>query len=860
MVVGCGAFGCTPLSGSCARRDCAMLAPCRSALLDAALLGLFRLALALALALTVAGCGGAGGGQSSPSGSPVSVDTDSDGIPDATDADDDNDGFADEIDPHPLDPGRGPEPVSIPDSALHDAVLEKLGKGPGAEVYRHEMAGFGELLVDGYGIASLEGIQFAKALRTLFVGQNPVSDLTPLSDLPELANLDIDSTQVRDFTPLWNLPKLRTLSVRDNNIADLAWLSGLTELTHLSIGDNNISDLSPLSGLSNLSYLYIWDNQISDLAPLGKLASLRSLDLARNRIADPTPLSNLSGLTRLVLSRNVALADIAPLSSLTSLKELQLDNLPRLRDLEPLSSLAQLQELSLSFTFQMTQRPRDLAPIRLLENLVRLNLFNNNLSDVEPLAGLPALEWLGLLKNQVSDISALAKLPSINTLVLGDNYISDLLPLVDNPALDEGDDLSVGRNPLNGTSIDSHIPALRDRGVEVSFDTPALRVSDGPRIHKDNLLVLPVSDDVTTSLGLSIPEVARRFYDHFEDFFDFLMVIRAGERIVNRYSIYSVSNDVQGIGRPEFVSSTDYGSAGRLKAVFDFPATGSTFYNGPALNAVTQQWANYIVEPSLHWGFTSAYGQLGGFRAERLADLGGGRYSAGDFNPIDNDVPYSPIELYLAGFIPPDEVPELLVAEDAEYLYENGRQAFSDGGYPIFTASRIARFSVEDIIAEHGVRAPDHTQSQRAFRAAAILLIDQANPAYTSRLDELSEEVAWFSLAEERDPQNYFYNFYQATGGRATMAMGGLSEFNTGIPVPSTPVRISARSARARDVQDAPDEPRPSRLFQELEGSPRWSQVPEGHSGPAGSHPVWCRHESHGHARVLGPLPMHRSR
>jgi len=83
-------------------------------------------------------------------------------------------------------------------------------------------------------------------------------------------------------------------------------------------------------------------------------------------------------------------------------------------------------------------------------------------------------------------------------------------------------------------------------------------------------------------------------------------------------------------------------------------------------------------------------------------------------------------------------------------------------------------YTIEDIIAEHGPRIPDHTQSQKNFRAAVILLISEDYPTDTRTLDILSEDVSFMSQAGY-DQNDEIYNFYEATGGRATITMDGLS-------------------------------------------------------------------------------------
>ena len=219
-------------------------------------------------------------------------------------------------------------------------------------------------------------------------------------------------------------------------------------------------------------------------------------------------------------------------------------------------------------------------------------------------------------------------------------------------------------------------------------------------------------------------------------------------------------------------------------------------------------WAGFFVPKiglSSHWGFSSAYGQLGGFGLAELVDLGNDQFSAGKFGPVANNgnsVPYSPIELYLAGFLPLEEVPDLTIAEDGRWLLsENGTMTVTESRDPIFTASRLTIYTARDLVDEHGERVPAYPHTQRDFRAAAILLIDEDHPAVRPKLDTLSEDVSWFSEDSHGGGSlpdgRRLYNFFGATRGRARIEMDDLLRFNTRTPV------------RAMDGRPSPGSPRP---------------------------------------------------
>ncbi len=118
----------------------------------------------------------------------------------------------------------------------------------------------------------------------------------------------------------------------------------------------------------------------------------------------------------------------------------------------------------------------DLTPLMVLTQLTVLDLNDNAISDISALSGLTNLVVLRLGANVITDISTLSGLTNLVVLRLWDNNISDISPLVANRGLGTGEDINVSENPLNDISINVHIPALQDRGVEVHFSNlkPAL--------------------------------------------------------------------------------------------------------------------------------------------------------------------------------------------------------------------------------------------------------------------------------------------------------------------------------------------------------------------------------------------------
>ena len=177
--------------------------------------------------------------------------------------------------------------------------------------------------------------------------------------------------------------------------------------------------------MATLTRLDANEADISDLTGLEHATNLRVLHLWRNSVSDLSSLAGLTKLTGLYLGGSSA-SDLSPLVGLTNLESLFLDA----NGISNLSALAGLTKLT------------------------RLALSNNSVSDLSPLAGLTSLRWMRLAGNNITDLS----------------------PLVTNTGLGDGDELEIQGNPLSYTSIKTHIPALKNRGVTVEFDDVTQRI------------------------------------------------------------------------------------------------------------------------------------------------------------------------------------------------------------------------------------------------------------------------------------------------------------------------------------------------------------------------------------------------
>ena len=225
--------------------------------------------------------------------------------------------------------------------------------------------------------------------------------------------------------------KADTREIKIHNIVGLDQCPNLLSLEIRGWHDDPLSDLTPLSELEQLTELILWGQQVSDLAPLEKLVSLKKLNFGPNRLDQTTDLSvlrNLVNLTELGIRHN----HIVDLSFLEPLRDLQI-----------------------------------------------LKLEQNRISEISVLENLKELSHLGLNDNLINDISALSGLPDLNWLELQNNRVTDITPLIENQNL-KGT-LKIHGNPLANTAQMTHIPSLRQRGIDISHD----RISEQAVVFKE---------------------------------------------------------------------------------------------------------------------------------------------------------------------------------------------------------------------------------------------------------------------------------------------------------------------------------------------------------------------------------------
>ena len=282
----------------------------------------------------------------------------------------------------------------------------------------------------------------------------------------------------------------------------------------------------------------------------------------------------------------------------------------------------------------------------------------------------------------------------------------------------------------------------------------------------------------------------QRLYGIFPDQFDHILFVN-NVPDVNPASpyfgvTYGARNSTQGIGRPLFDNTALFGSKGQLQSVLHL-ASEQDLYTRTGLHELVHLSAAFLPELQSsvggHWGFSSVGGQLGGWAPGTLQSIGPGLYDADGPNGrayfftafadiYDGDVPYAPLELYTMGLIDASQLAPLQYATNAVFTNQPLGQ---------FRASSIQTVTYQNIISQEGLRLPTPATSQKNFRGLTVVVTP--NPLTQTELDKFDTDVELLGRpGSDGDPNQL--NFWEATGGRATLKLDGLDRFlPTGNPV-----------------------------------------------------------------------------
>lgn len=262
--------------------------------------------------------------------------------------------------------------------------------------------------------------------------------------------------------------------------------------------------------------------------------------------------------------------------------------------------------------------------------------------------------------------------------------------------------------------------------------------------------------------------IREAFYKEFGDDYQYLnvMLVRDLGFFVAFYS--PIANDVYGIGYDEMVPSEVFDTTETQLDGFIFMNYYGLWYDDPAVGRYVfgqefgHRWGAFVNiakegldenallgRDDAHWSYF-LHSPNSPMEGNAWTDNGDGTWTTAGTSTST----YSDLDLYLMGFIGPEEVGEqtLLIVDPAEAdaagVDAGTTPVYLGGGGDVTLPATPVTFTVDDIIAAEGERVPSAAESPRSFRMATIVLVlseDTFDEGVIAEIDEVRQrfEADW---------------------------------------------------------------------------------------------------------------------
>lgn len=425
------------------------------------------------------------------------------------------------------------------------------------------------------------------------------------------------------------------------------------------------------------------------------------------------------------------------------------------------------------------------AEIFTISSLVRLNLEGNNLIGnlSEDFGNFTELSSLGLSNNNFSGSipASFAKLTKLNYFSLFENKLTGEIPI------------ELESMPNWETVIKDKIePQLPGYGFTYPSTLQMIDLGDNFYMHPDGYAVEYRIDRNRLLTSSEIKQLFETFYTKFNDSFDFVQLVYnvlqpAELGVTAAASFNTVYNmDIEGLGLDQINCLSQYGSPTKLRGIVNT-------YSHNGLWAIYHELCHYWGAMDIgqevvtydgtsaneygHWGISDVNGVLGGFKAstlERNVDGVENKYKAsspdgganGYFFPVSmSSYYYAPIELYIMGLMPKEEVEPITVFKNVSGTTEDN--PISNG---VFYAEKEEIVTIDDIISKYGERNPSYNNSQKKFKMATIVI--SSRQIYDKEWNTI---INCLKIVEAEKGSSGKLSFKDVTGGRGSITTTGLA-------------------------------------------------------------------------------------
>ena len=217
------------------------------------------------------------------------------------------------------DPIDEVEVVEIEDDELREIIMETLNVGNMNQITVGKMAEMTELNISNSIVTNLSGLEAAVNLEILLARSVDIADLSPLSGLDKLKEIDMRDANMdseTDLSFLSNLNMIEKIDFQNTAVDNISVLSGKNTLTHINLRQTNVVDISALQGMVQLVFLNLnragGGNGIDNPEITIPMENLYYLSLRNTNVGDELMAQIFANKTQMVEAniRNTEITDI----------------------------------------------------------------------------------------------------------------------------------------------------------------------------------------------------------------------------------------------------------------------------------------------------------------------------------------------------------------------------------------------------------------------------------------------------------------------------------------------------------------------------------------------------------------------
>jgi hypothetical protein len=173
----------------------------------------------------------------------------------------------------------------ILDDALRTCIQQRLGDTVLTEALILGLDSLDCSCRGGEAITTLSGMRFFLNLQELYLSNNTISDVTPLTGLNQLTTLFLGGNLITDittFNPFATLTSMQIMDLSHNQIRDSYAFTSMANLEWLSLADNDVCDIQSLvdlvatGGLGSGDVINIDGNHLASANALNQIGILEN--------------------------------------------------------------------------------------------------------------------------------------------------------------------------------------------------------------------------------------------------------------------------------------------------------------------------------------------------------------------------------------------------------------------------------------------------------------------------------------------------------------------------------------------------------------------------------------------------------